>query len=494
MSLLIKALDSAEKTKQAEKNKQQEAQRKAEPPLELAPLDTSHSEQKPEVIADATEGSEKLELSPLSTPKPANSMTLEEEAGLSPAPIIPKKYPKAKQHNAKPAVSVENPRDQVLNKPEVDMKTAAVTPPITRPLTNEVNQKAAAKVFVANQATKSSSKNALLILGIAGALIIWLGLQGYAYLKPLLAPEVVAITPAAPILNNTDAASTQPVEVTALPDNPIPPDNESVDALATSDLAVFGEKPASQANPAPPAELAEREKRTNPTATLTQNETLVARADPVLSQDSAGNVGQDRSTLKVTSRTPPPAIDPSLVSAYQAFTRGEDSVAQQFYRQVLQKDVRNIDALLGMAAIAQRQGRHTDAAGWFQKVLEIEPRNSIAQSAMINSQLQSDSLGAESRLKSMLALQPEGAHLYAALGNLYAEQNQWGLAQEAYFNASRYSPNNADYAFNLAISLDQLGKTDLALKQYRRALELVNQTGAASPDRAQLEARIQALQ
>jgi cytochrome c-type biogenesis protein CcmH/NrfG len=183
-----------------------------------------------------------------------------------------------------------------------------------------------------------------------------------------------------------------------------------------------------------------------------------------------------------------------LVSAYQAFTRGQDSAAQQLYRQVLQKDVRNIDALLGMAAIAQRQGRNADAAGWFQKVLEIEPRNTIAQSVMIDSQVESDSVSTESRLKNMLALQPEAAHLYATLGNLYAEQNQWSLAQEAYFNASRYAPGNADYAFNLAISLDQLGKADLALKQYLRALELVNQTGATSPDRAQLETRIQALQ
>ncbi len=94
----------------------------------------------------------------------------------------------------------------------------------------------------------------------------------------------------------------------------------------------------------------------------------------------------------------------------------------------------------------------------------------------------------------MLAQQPDAANLHAALGNLYAEQNQWASAQESYFNACRYSPNNADYVFNLAISLDQLGKVDLALKQYQRALELINKSGASSPDRAVLETRIQALQ
>jgi Tfp pilus assembly protein PilF len=330
--------------------------------------------------------------------------------------------------------------------------------------------------------------------------------QGYAYLKPLLAPEVVAIKPAAPIINNIDASvaeppveTTQP-DISALADTAASPDATSPiknEAADTSDLTVFNRNavaPSSNSATASDENAANNTKRVNPATTLAQNETLIARAEPIQSLDNSSNVVAERSSLKVTSKTPPPSIDPTLVSAYQAFTRGQDSAAQQLYRQVLQKDVRNIDALLGMAAIAQRQGRNADAAGWFQKVLEIEPRNTIAQSAMIDSQVESDSISTESRLKNMLALQPEAAHLYATLGNLYAEQNQWSLAQEAYFNASRYASGNADYAFNLAISLDQLGKADLALKQYRRALELVNQTGATSPDRAQLETRIQALQ
>jgi uncharacterized protein HemY len=105
-----------------------------------------------------------------------------------------------------------------------------------------------------------------------------------------------------------------------------------------------------------------------------------------------------------------------------------------------------------------------------------------------------DGVGAESKIKNMLARQPEAAHLHAALGNLHAAHNQWASAQSAYFNASQYAPISADYAFNLAISLEHLGKPKLALVQYQRALDLLNITGATSPDRAQLEARIRALQ
>ncbi|MDP1754915.1 MAG: hypothetical protein Q8K80_05210, partial [Methylotenera sp.] len=208
---------------------------------------------------------------------------------------------------------------------------------------------------------------------------------------------------------------------------------------------------------------------------------------------SDAQVGNARASMKLVSRTPVAGVDPTLLAAYQAFSRGEDASAQQQYRQVLQRDVRNVDALLGMAAIAQRQGRDADAAGWYQEVLGVEPRNTIAQSAVVRLQVNTDVVGSESRIKNLLAQQPESANLHAALGNLYAEQNQWASAQAAYFNASRFAPNSADYAFNLAISLDQLGKSSLALAQYQRALELLNSSGEPSPDRAQLEARINAL-
>ncbi|MEO8417391.1 MAG: tetratricopeptide repeat protein, partial [Methylophilaceae bacterium] len=90
--------------------------------------------------------------------------------------------------------------------------------------------------------------------------------------------------------------------------------------------------------------------------------------------------------------------------------------------------------------------------------------------------------------------QPEAAHLYAALGNLYAQQSQWPSAQQAYFQAHHFAPNNADYAFNLGVSLDQLNKPALALQYYKRAQELLPKSGASAIDRAQLESRIVQLQ
>ncbi|RKZ34485.1 MAG: tetratricopeptide repeat protein, partial [Gammaproteobacteria bacterium] len=85
---------------------------------------------------------------------------------------------------------------------------------------------------------------------------------------------------------------------------------------------------------------------------------------------------------------------------------------------------------------------------------------------------------AESRLKLLLADEPEAGHLHFGLGNLYARQGRWPQAQDAYFNAYTTQPQNADYAFNLAVSLDHLAQRDAAMSYYQRALDLGDRQSA----------------
>ena len=73
---------------------------------------------------------------------------------------------------------------------------------------------------------------------------------------------------------------------------------------------------------------------------------------------------------------------------------------------------------------------------------------------------QVDPLAAESRLKTMLAAQPEASFLHFTLGNQYAAQGRWAEAQQAYFKAFASDPEHPDFAFNLAVSLDQMHQTE----------------------------------
>jgi Flp pilus assembly protein TadD len=98
----------------------------------------------------------------------------------------------------------------------------------------------------------------------------------------------------------------------------------------------------------------------------------------------------------------------------------------------------------------------------------------------------------DSRLKTLLNEQQDSSSLHFALGNRYAEQSRWAEAQQAYSNAYRLESNNAELAFNLAISLDRLGQKKSAVQFYQRALQLDSQQSAGF-DHKQISQRIEDL-
>jgi Flp pilus assembly protein TadD len=184
-------------------------------------------------------------------------------------------------------------------------------------------------------------------------------------------------------------------------------------------------------------------------------------------------------------------ITPALLDAWQAYQRGDYVTAAQGYRQVLGKDAHNRDALLGLAATAQQQGQDEAAQGYYRQMLVLDPRDPDAHAAL-SVYMAGDAGDSESRLKRLLAEQPRSGALHFALGNLYAEQSNWGDAQHHYFNAYTLEPSNAQFAFNLAVSLDHLGQRKLAAQHYQLALQL-DVSGNSGFDHAQAQQRLNEL-
>jgi len=187
-------------------------------------------------------------------------------------------------------------------------------------------------------------------------------------------------------------------------------------------------------------------------------------------------------------KTEPP--DPLLMDAYLAYRDGQLGKARQLYLAMFDKDAGNPDVLLGLAAIAQQQGENQAAAQFFGLVLALDPRNAAAHAGMAG--LNADLDYSESRLKILLREQGNSATLHFALGNLHAGQSRWGEAQQAYFNAYAREPGKAEYAFNLAVSLDHLGQKKLAVQHYRHAMQL-DPSHRAGFDHAQISQRAQEL-
>ncbi|HEU4707988.1 MAG TPA: hypothetical protein VFS17_01640 [Methylophilaceae bacterium] len=349
-------------------------------------------------------------------------------------------------------------------------------------------QQAAAGVFSAKQpkSNGTGSKKLLLIGAVSLLLLLLIGMQLYSYIDSLNQPVMPLPRPHVQPQPATTAVPQQPViseaDGAVSPQAPQPNGNTAASGSAAAPKTETGASEAAlKTEPAEKAPVVAPIQKTAPKP----SEEVVMGA-PVAKPEGAA--------VKITRNPVVVGVNPDLEAGYKAYMAEDFALTKLHYQQVLRTDVRNMDALLGMAAIALKEGRMPDAAGWYGKVLEVDPRNTIAQAAMVSGLAQADPVAAESHIKNLLTQKPEAAYLYAALGSLYAQRTDWPQAQQAYFQAYHFAPANADYAFNLAISLDHLGKSSLALQYYRQALELMPTSGSANIDRAQLESRILQLQ
>jgi tetratricopeptide (TPR) repeat protein len=345
--------------------------------------------------------------------------------------------------------------------PERKEPTLAPTPPV-RPATEDAGKRAAAQnIFQAKQPVPRRTFplivggiTLLAIAGIGG--YFWWELQPKGGLGPTPGPVTARTTaPPTPI---AAAPIAPPPAVTAQPaaaaPSAAPDDMDEADAAPPA--LTSANKPAATKPAPPPAAAPEPE-----------------------------------SPIRIT--TARLKVHPQVASAYQAFQAGDLATALRDYQQVLKTEPKNADALHGLAAISLREGRFEAAENLYLRILEADPKDNAAQAGLIGLRGQVDPIQSESRLKTLLASQPESPFLNFTLGNLYAQQGRWNDAQQAYFRAYSGDSENPDYQFNLAVSLDQLRQPKLALQYYQGALAAAAQRPAAF-DRNQVAGRVSELQ
>ena len=175
--------------------------------------------------------------------------------------------------------------------------------------------------------------------------------------------------------------------------------------------------------------------------------------------------------LQTTRSTDRPSVPADVAAGYEALRRGDLAAARRRYAAAYNADFANLDATLGLATVEARSGQREQAAAHYRRALEIDPRNATALAglAALSDFARADAL--EQRIARDIARHPESAALRYMLGNLYAAQGHWSLAQAAYFEAHRLDPGSADILHNLAVSLDHIGQSPAAAGYYARALE-----------------------
>ena len=341
-------------------------------------------------------------------------------------------------------------------------RTTAPNPKQPDTTSRDVLDRAAARnVFAAKKAP--GAPNALwLFIGLSS--IVALGIGAYFWWQ-LQAASGGSLSRPAQTIAPPAVAPVSPASATSSPTQKPVEAKAAIESPAAAPTPVLRARP----EPLPAAEPAPLPRKTLP----------------------AADTAAPESTVRL-NRSQPKA-NQTLDRAYEALQGGRLDEAQRGYEMVLRDDGKNVDALLGLATLAAHRGQGESAQSYYLRALESDPNDATAQAGLINLRGASNPGSSESQLKTALAAQPDSSALYFALGNLFAHQERWSEAQQAYFRAYSNESANADYIFNLAISLDHLHQNRLAAQYYQMALNAAD-AGNAAFDKQQAKARLLDLQ
>ena len=348
-----------------------------------------------------------------------------------------------------------------VTRPEASspLRAKPAPPPVIENTLAQADREAVRNAFQAKIAPEPPSKRGLwLALGTLAVAALAIGIYVWSQLNSMNSNALTPTNSRAP-LSAPATSSPQALSPPAIPTNPAPifaPSSPSTAAIESAAAAPSLFSPQRQAEP-PRAPIASRDEAPGLPIRLTRT-----RLEP----------------------------DANLLRGHSNIQRNELELARRDFEQSLQRDPNNSDALLALAAIAQRQGRPADAERLNQQALIANPGDAAVQAATLSGALAgADPQTTESRLKTLLAAQPESAPLNFALGNLYARQKRWSEAQQVYFNAVAADSDHPDYLFNLAVSLDHIRQSRPAAQHYRLALEAADKRPAAF-DREQVKRRL----
>ncbi|MEI8376786.1 MAG: tetratricopeptide repeat protein, partial [Planctomycetota bacterium] len=166
-------------------------------------------------------------------------------------------------------------------------------------------------------------------------------------------------------------------------------------------------------------------------------------------------------------------ISEALAIAVQHHQGGRLQAAEQIYRQILQAEPNQADAIHLLGVIAHQMGRHEVAVEYIERAIGLKG-NTAAFHANLGA-----AYFALHRIPQAVAcyrraveLKPDFAEAHGNLGNLLRELGNLDEAVVCYRRAVELMPDVAAAHNNLGNALFDQGKPDEAIECFRRALEL----------------------
>ncbi len=188
-------------------------------------------------------------------------------------------------------------------------------------------------------------------------------------------------------------------------------------------------------------------------------------------------------------------IPEALAIAIQHHQSGRLQAAEQIYRQILQAEPNDVDALHLLGVIAHQVGKLDEAVACYRRALVLKPDY---VGALGNLGLALKNQGnldeAVACYRRALVLRPGYVDAHNNLGNALKEQGKLNEAVACYQRALELKPDYAEAHNNLGIALKNQGNLDGAVACFRRALVLRpgyvdahNNLGTALKDQGKLD-------
>ena len=190
-----------------------------------------------------------------------------------------------------------------------------------------------------------------------------------------------------------------------------------------------------------------------------------------------------------------PPVPQILVDAMNWHRRGEFKRAEQSYREMLQIDPRNADALHLLGVALYQQGDHAGALGSIQSALEVNPRSAFYHGnlgAVYRALGNQDA--AQAALEQALSLNPQHVDALLNLGGCYQATCRPAEAAGCYKRVLAIDANNVDALIRLGIVSQEMRDLPTAIDCYARAsriqpdnVEVLNDLGTLLKETGRLK-------
>jgi len=184
---------------------------------------------------------------------------------------------------------------------------------------------------------------------------------------------------------------------------------------------------------------------------------------------------------RLATKPTPPAPQPAMELAVAHHQGGRIDEAEAIYRQVLDTDPGNLDALHLLGVVSLQRGKAQEAVDLISQSLAERPDDPNALNHLGEAYRFLGFLDeAKTCFEKALALKEDFFQAYNNLGNVYQAGGRLDMAMSWYQKALEINPEYAEAHTNLANALQESGQCDAAIACYERALDLRPDFAAAS--------------